>query len=70
MYREYILEYTFAKGCHRKNASAEQLAGKVVEVAESKPLALKRGHIFKDLTARLKSCPSQTSLGLEFFRKF
>src|SRR5712692_6170173 len=39
-----------------------------VERAKSTPRALKRGHIFKDLTARLKSGPSQDSLESEFFR--
>src|SRR6266849_3678893 len=38
-----------------------------VERAKSTPRALKRGHIFKDLTARLKSCPSQDSIESEFF---
>jgi hypothetical protein len=32
---------------------AKQLAEKVVEGARSRPQALKRGHIFNDLTARL-----------------
>src|ERR1039457_2928294 len=49
--------------------SAEQLAEKVVEGARSTPQALKRGHIFNDLTARLKSCPSQNPSESEFFRK-
>jgi hypothetical protein len=43
-----------------------------IEVAErvpkSEPQALKRRHILKDLTARLKSCPSQNLHESEFFR--
>jgi hypothetical protein len=37
--------------------SAEQLAEKVVEGARSTPQALKQGHIFNDLTARLEVVP-------------
>lgn len=47
---------------------ASQAAEKLVVDAKSPPLALKRGHIFSDLTARLKSCPSQDMLQPEFFR--
>src|ERR1019366_248732 len=47
--------------------SAEQLAGKVVEGARSTPQALKRGHIFNDLTARLKSSPSQKPVRVRVF---
>src|ERR1019366_7825767 len=47
--------------------SAEQLAEKVVEGARSTPQALKRGHIFNDLTARLKSCPSQKPVRVRVF---
>jgi len=36
-----------------------QAMGKLVEGARSAPRALKRGHSFTDLTARLKSCPSR-----------
>jgi hypothetical protein len=46
----------------------EQAAEKIVEDAKSTPQALKRGHIFNDLTARVNSCPSQNPLESEFFR--
>jgi hypothetical protein len=48
--------------------TAEQAAEKVAAGANSLPQALKRGHIFNDLTARLKSCPSHTPRESEFFR--
>src|SRR5882762_4571301 len=40
-------------------AAANELAGNVVEGAKSTPQPLKRGHIFNDFVARLKSCPSR-----------
>jgi len=49
-------------------AAAKQAAEKVAEGGKSTPRALKRGHIFNDLTARLKSCPSQNPRESEFFR--
>ena len=52
-----------------EDGTAEQAAEKVVEGAKSTPQALKRGHIFNDLTARVNSCPSQNPLESEFFRK-
>jgi hypothetical protein len=48
--------------------TAEEAAETVAAVAKSVPQALKRGHIFNDLTARLKSCPSQTCANQKFFR--
>jgi len=46
--------------------TTEQLAEKVVEDAESTPQALKRGHIFNDLTARVNSCPSRSMRSQSF----
>jgi tetratricopeptide (TPR) repeat protein len=43
---------------HRLTGAAYEPAEKVVEGAKSTPQALKRGHIFSDLVARLKSRPS------------
>jgi len=49
---------------------ALRLAGcwKPISAAESEPQALKRGWL-KNLTARLKSCPSQSLPGTEFFQQ-
>ncbi len=41
--------------------------GETLAHARSLPQALKRGQIFNDLAARLKSCPSPNRLGSEFF---
>ncbi|SPE44377.1 hypothetical protein SBA7_350010 [Candidatus Sulfotelmatobacter sp. SbA7] len=48
--------------------AALQAAEKIITSARSIPRALKRGHIFQRLTARVNSCPSQNLLELEFFR--
>jgi len=45
----------------------EEAAEKVGEDTESTRQALKRRHIFNDLTARLKSCPSRNLFEAEFF---
>jgi hypothetical protein len=47
-----------------------RLREKLTEHAKNPPQALKRGHLFYVLTARLKSCPSQNTLDPEFFRHF
>jgi hypothetical protein len=52
----------------RTGDTPEDVAEKLVADAKSTPQALKRGPIFNDLTARLKSCPSQDTLQPEFFR--
>src|SRR5437879_12893683 len=43
--------------------TTEEVAEKSVVDAKSVPQALKRGYIFNDLTARLKSCPSRSRAG-------
>jgi hypothetical protein len=48
--------------------TTEQAAEKLAKRAKGSPRALKRRQIFNDLTARLKSCPSQNPLESEFFR--
>ena len=47
-----------------------RLREKLTEHAKNPPQALKRGHLFYVLTARLKSCSSQNTLDPEFFRHF
>jgi len=47
---------------------AEEAAEELIEGAKSTPQALKRGHIFNDLTARVNSCPSLFDEKSEFFR--
>jgi hypothetical protein len=49
--------------------AAEDAAEKLVEGTRSVPQALKRGHIFNDLTARVKLVPFPSVERLEFFRK-
>jgi len=46
--------------------TAEEVAEKVVEGAKSSPQSPRRGHIFNDLAARLKSGPSQNLRESEF----
>jgi len=48
--------------------TAEEVAEKAVEDEESSPQALKRGHIFNGLAARLKSGPSQNLPESDCFR--
>jgi hypothetical protein len=43
-------------------------AEKRMDSAKSSPQALKRGHIFNDLVARVNSCPSRSQSESEFFR--
>src|SRR5208282_1987923 len=50
------------------SGTTKEAAEKVVERVRSTPQALKRGHIFDDLTARVNSRPSQNPLEPEFFR--
>jgi len=48
----------------------KRLREKLVGHGKNSRQALKRGHLFYALTARLKSCPSQNTLETEFFRHF
>jgi len=52
----------------RTYGTAEEAAEKLAESARSSPRALKRGHNFNDVAARVNSCPSRKPLAREFFR--
>jgi hypothetical protein len=51
------------------NGIAEEVAEKVGNNAQSLPQALKRGHVLKDLAARVELVPFPRPFELEFFRK-
>jgi hypothetical protein len=54
-------------GAAGNRARIEDCAENLPRTQEGVPQALKRGWIFKDLTARMNSCPSRTLLEVEFF---
>src|SRR5438067_8502314 len=48
------------------DGTVKEVAEKLAAQAKRVPQALKRGHIFNNLTARLKSCPSRTCSNRSF----
>jgi hypothetical protein len=56
--------------CRGRTATgAEEAAKELIEGVKGTPQALKREHIFSDLTARVNSCPSLFAAKFEFFRR-